>query len=92
MKLALASLVFLALAAVMLALRGAADWSQSFALAWYGTFGVAALLALAAVLAAVGTRHLSGKRRTAIVLLAAPALAAVPLLVAVVLALAPLAN
>lgn len=92
MKLAIASLMFLVLAAAMLAIRGASDWSQSFAIAWYATFGMAALLALAAVVVAIGARHLSGERRTAIVVLALPALAAVPLLVVVVLTLAPLAN
>jgi hypothetical protein len=92
MRFSIASITLFVLTSVMLAIRGAADWSQSFAVAWYGVFGAAVLLAIAAVAVAVGSRRLSGKHRAMIVVLALPALIAVPVLIALVVTLAPLAN
>lgn len=92
MKLSIASVVFLVLASVMLAVRGASDWSPAFGFTWYGVFGVAVILAVGAVGVAVAGRGLSGRRRSAIILLALPALVAVPLAIEVILTLAPLAN
>jgi hypothetical protein len=91
-KFSIASVTLLVLASVMLAIRGADDWSQSFAVAWYGVFGAAVLLAVAAVAVAVGSRRVIGKHRAMMVVLALPALIAVPVLIALVIALAPLAN
>jgi hypothetical protein len=91
MKFSIASVTLFVLASTV-AIRGAANWSQSFAVAWYGVFGVAVLLGLAAVAVAVGSRGSSGKRRAMIVVLALPALIAVPVLIALVIVLAPLAN
>jgi hypothetical protein len=92
MRFSVASAMLLVLAALLLAIRGAADWSQSFAVAWYGVFGTAAILSVAAVAAAVGSRQLSAGRRATIILLALPALVAVPMLIALVRTLAPLAD
>ena len=92
MKFSIASVTLFVLASVTFAIRGAADWSQSFAVAWYGVFGVAVLLGLAAVAVALESRGPGGKRRAMIVVLAFPALIAVPVLIALVIVLAPLAN
>ena len=90
--LALSSLACLAVAGLMLVVRGAANWSQGFAVAWYGLFGGAVVLAIAAVAVAVLSRHVALKRRVTIVGLSLPALLAVPLLIWLVLTLAPLAD
>jgi len=92
MKFSIASVTLFVLASVMLAIRGTADWSQSFGVAWYGVFGAAVLSAVAAVAVAAGSRRLSGTHRAVIVVLALPALIAVPVLIALVITLAPLAN
>jgi hypothetical protein len=88
-KLGVASAVCLLAAILMLAIRGAADWSSSFAIAWYATFGAAALLGLAAIAVAIATPH---SERTKTALLGLPALIAVPVFVVLVLWIARLAS
>jgi hypothetical protein len=92
MRLGAVSLICLTLAILMLAVRGAADWSTSFAVTWYGVFGAAVVLAFAAATAAVVARHDAPMRRLAILALALPALVAVPALIWVVATVAPLAD
>ena len=92
MKFAVASVMFLVLSAVMLAIRGAANWSQSFTVTWYGVFGSAVILAVAAVAVARGSRRLSDRRQAMIVLVALPALVAVPVLIVEILRHSPVAD
>jgi hypothetical protein len=90
--LALSSLACLAVAVFVLVVRGAADWSRGFAVTWYGLFGGAVVLAIAAVAVAVRSRRVALKRRLTIVGLSLPALVGVPLLIWLIVTLAPLAN
>lgn len=90
--LALSSLARLAVAVLMLIVRGAANWSRGFALTWYGLFGGAVVLASTAVAVPVLSRHVAMKRRLTTVGLSLPALVAVPLLIWLIVTLAPLAN
>jgi hypothetical protein len=53
MRLGVVSVVCLATAILMLVVRGPADWSKSFGLAWYGVFGAAVVFAVAAAAASV---------------------------------------
>jgi hypothetical protein len=92
MKLSIASLVCLAVAVLMLVVRGSADWSRSFAALWYGTFALAVALGLAAVVATIASRGVATRRRVVTVVLALPALVAVPLLIWTIVVLAPLAD
>ena len=92
MRLSIASLSRLAVAVAMFAIRGGENWSRAFAETWYGLFGGAVVLAIAAVVFAIATRGATGRRRLAIVTLALPALVAVPLLIWVFIALVPLAG
>lgn len=85
-------MLLLVLAALMLAIRGAWDWSQLFTVAWYGVFGSAVILAIVAIAAAVGGRRLSAEQRALIILVALPALIALPVLIAAVLTHSPFAN
>ncbi len=80
MKFAVASLRLLVLSVVMLAIRGAANWSQSFG------------LAVAAFAVAVGSGGSSVKRPAMIVVLALPALVAEPVLIALIFTLGSLAD
>jgi len=92
MRTALASVLCLGAAASMLWARWAADWSTSFAIAWYGVFGCSIALALGAVtIAAVGER-VSATSRLKIVALAVPALAAAMVLLWLLTTVAPLAG
>lgn len=59
---------------------------------WYGLFGAAVVLAVAALAAAGLSRDVALRRRLAIVGLSLPALLAVPLLIWAVVTLAPLAD
>ena len=88
----MASLACLALAALMLAIRGTANWSRSFAEIWYGTFGAAVVLGLAAVVVAIATRRATRRDRTLTIGLALPALIAVPLLIWLIVTIAPYAD
>jgi hypothetical protein len=76
----------------MLVVRGSANWSSAFAVVWYGLFGAAVVLAVAALVVAGLSRGSGAKRRLAIVGLSLPALVAVPLLIWLIVTLAPLAN
>ena len=91
-RLALSSLVCLAVAVLMLIVRGAANWSGGFTVAWYCVFGAAVVLAIAAVAVAAFSRQVASKRRLTIVGLSLPALVAVPLLIWLIVTLAPLAD
>ena len=71
--LALSSLACLAVAVLMLVVRGTANWSRGFAVTWYGLFGGAVVLAIAAVAVAVLSRHVVLKRKLTIVGLSLPA-------------------
>ena len=57
----------------MLVVRGTANWSRGFAVTWYGLFGGAVVLAIAAVAVAVLSRHVVLKRKLTIVGLSLPA-------------------
>jgi len=92
MRFAIASIACLSAAVLAVAVRGAADWSRSFATTWYALFGAAVLLAVVALVAALVEREASLGRRLAIVSLALPALLAVPALLWVIATLAPLAD
>jgi hypothetical protein len=91
MGVAVSSVACLSAAVLMLVVRGAADWSRTFTVVWYGLFGAAVALALAALVVAVRSRAVL-KRRLAIAGLALPALLAVPLLIWVIVTLVPLAD
>lgn len=92
MGLAVSSLACLAVAVLLLAVRGGADWSRGVAVTWYGVFGAAVVFAVAAVAVAVHARHLAPRRRLTVVGLSLPALVALPLLIWLVASLAPLTN
>ena len=89
---AVSSLACLVAAVLMLAVRGAANWSRGFAVTWYGLFGASVVLAVAAVAVAALSRQLASERRLTIVVLSLPALVAVPLVILLIVTLAPLAD
>jgi hypothetical protein len=91
MGIAVSSVVCLSAAVLMLVVRGAADRSRAFTVVWYGLFGAAVVLALAALVVAVRSRAVL-KRRLVIAGLALPALLAVPLPIWVIVSLVPLAD
>ena len=92
MRLAGASLACLSAAALLLIVRGTANWSSGFAVVWYGLFGAAVVLAVSGLLVAGLSRGVVLRRRLTIVGLSLPALPAVPLLIWLIVTLAPLAN
>ena len=92
MSLARASIACLSVAVLMLVVRGAADWSGTFAATWYGLFAAAVVLAVAALVVAALSRDVTLRRRLTIVGLSLPALVAVALLLWAIVTLAPLAN
>ena len=90
--LARASIACLTGAGLLLVVRGPANRSTAFAASWYGLFGAAVVLAVAALVVAALSREVPSRRRLAIVGLSLPALLAVPLLLWAILTLAPLAD
>ena len=92
MRVALASIACLVTAILMLAARGAADWSPSFAIAWYGVFGISVVLALGAVATAAVGESVGTGRRLKIAALAVPALVAALVLLWLIATVAPLAD
>jgi len=92
MKLSIVSLACLQIAILMLTVRGAENWSTSFAFLWYGTFGIAVVLALASGIVAIAMRGVTISYRVLTVVFALPALLALPLLIWIILVLAPLAD
>jgi hypothetical protein len=84
--------VCLGAAISMLAARGSADWSPSFAIAWYGVFGGSVVLALGALAMAAVGESASPTRRLKIVALAVPALAAGLVLLWLIATVASLAD
>jgi hypothetical protein len=92
MRFATASIVCLSGAVLMLVVRGPDNWSGSFGVVWYGFFGAAVVLGLAALAAGGLSGDVASKRRLAIIGLALPALFAVPLLIWAIVTLAPLAD
>jgi hypothetical protein len=92
MRLATASIGCLLGAVLLLVARGADNWSRAFAVGWYGLFGAAVALALAALVAAALSRGPGLKRRLTIIGLSLPALLAVPVLLWAIVTLAPLAD
>jgi hypothetical protein len=92
MPVAHASITCLSAAVFILVVRGPANWSRALAMTWYGLFGAAVVLAVAALAVAGLSRDVPSKRRLTIVGLSLPALLAVPLLIWAVATLAPLAD
>jgi hypothetical protein len=76
----------------MLIVRGAANWSTAFAATWYGLFGAAVALAIAAAVVAALSRDLAVKPRLAMVVMSLPALLAVPLMLCALVTAASLAD
>src|SRR3954462_13221379 len=66
MPLARASIACLSAAVLLLVVRGPANWSRAFGLTWYGLFGAAVVLAVAALVVALLSRD-APKRRLVIV-------------------------
>jgi hypothetical protein len=65
---------------LLLIIRGASDWSEAFAVFWYGLFALGFFSGLVAVGTALVSRG-PGRRRLLMVALALPALVAVSLFV-----------
>jgi hypothetical protein len=86
------SLLLLGLAFVMLAVRGAANWSATFALTWYGVFGGAVLFALIALVSAVVQQGATIGRRLGVIALALPALLAATVFISLIPTFARLAD
>jgi hypothetical protein len=91
-RLAVSSIVSLSAAVWMLVVRGAANWSSAFAVVWFGLFGLAVVLAVAALVVAGLSRGSPLRQRLTVVGLSLPALVAVPLLIWLIVTLAPLAD
>jgi hypothetical protein len=91
-RLAVSSVICLSAAVWMLVVRGAANWSSAFAVVWFGVFGLAVALAVAALVVAGLSRGVTRRQRLTVVWLSLPALVAVPLLIWLIVTLAPLAN
>jgi len=89
---AIASVLCLLVALSTLVVRGPSGWSHSFAATWYGLFGSAVLLAVAAIAHAVFARRSTARLRLAVVGLALPALLAVPALIWLIVTVAPIAD
>ena len=86
------SVLLLGLAILMLAVRGAANWSATFALAWYAVFGGAVLSALIALVSAVVHRDTTIGRPLGVIALALPALLAAAAFIALIPTFARLAD
>jgi hypothetical protein len=79
-------------AAVLLwVVRGPTNWSRAFGVTWYGLFGAAVVLAVAALVVALLSRD-APKRRLLIVGLSLPALIAVPVLIWALVTFVPLTD
>jgi hypothetical protein len=87
-----ASIACLTGTGLLLVVRGPANWSTAFAATWYGLFGAAVVLAVAALVIAALSPDVPSRRRLAIVGLSLPALLAVPLLLWAIVTVAPLAD
>jgi hypothetical protein len=90
MRYAAASAACISAVMVLLLVRGASDWSGSFALCWYGLLAAAVILALRGVFAA--TRSATWGQRALAIALSLPALLAVPVFIWLVFALVRYAN
>jgi hypothetical protein len=90
MKYAAASTACFSALLVLLLVRGATDWSESFALCWYGLFAAAVILALGGLVEA--KRSATWGRRILVIVLSLPALAAVPAFMWLVYVLARYAD
>jgi multisubunit Na+/H+ antiporter MnhG subunit len=77
MRLATASVALLIVVVIALAIRGPDDWSRAFSVFWIGSAGLAVLLGVAGVIAALTTTMRTRKRLVALALsLTAPVTAA----------------
>jgi hypothetical protein len=84
-KTATASLACISLVVALLVVRGPSDWSRSFAVAWYGLFGLAVLLGLSGLALAAGARNINRPTRLRAVAFSLPALLAAAFFFLVVL-------
>jgi hypothetical protein len=58
-----ASIACIVVIIVALSVRGAADWSESFAVFWYGLWGAAVVLAVVGIVAATVRRNAPAHQR-----------------------------
>jgi hypothetical protein len=92
MRPGIVSVLLLGLTIVLLAVRGAANWSATFALTWYAIFGGAVLSALIALVSAVVQRDATIGRRLGAIGLVLPALLAAAAFIALIPTFARLAD